>query len=880
MKKVLIVLLFTICFLHPIFATHQRAGEITYRYISGLTYEATIITYSYAPSQADRNELEIAWGDGKTSTLTRNNGPSGYNPAGILCEHLGEMVSADIKRNRYIGQHTYPAASTYLISLEDPNRNYGILNIPNSVDVPLYIETQLTVNPFLGKNSSPQLLLPPIDKGCVGHPFLHNPGAYDPDGDSLSYKLTKCRGAGGYPIQGYIYPNKVDPSQTNATFSINSTTGDILWDSPTMQGEYNIAFLIEEWRNGIMIGYVTRDMQVNIVSCSNLPPIIHTPADTCVEAGTILNKKVSATDANGDVITLTAYGGPLLLDKSPATFTQPLDSAGRVTGRFIWNTLCEHVQRLPYQVFFKAIDNGADVNLFDIKTWNITVVGPATQNVNAFPLGNAIKVNWSPNICANIRGYKVYRRNGFFGYIHGNCETGVPASTGYRLIATLSSPADTSYTDTNNGNGLVHGIDYCYIITAWYPDNAESYASEEVCTSLKKDVAIITNVSVDSTSQNAGRIYLAWSKPTEIDIVQAPGPYVYLLYRSAGFSGVTPVLIDSLTNLNDTIYSDNGINTADGAWSYRVDVLNNTPGNRFVIGASQVASSVFLILEPGDKKLRMTFGFNVPWLNKSYIIYRQNPITLSFDSLSTSNVPSFIDTMLVNRNTYCYYIKTIGSYSSGGLLDPLLNLSQQACGVPLDNEPPCAPNLRVTTNCVQSENILKWAFPDQKCAHDAKTYLIYYSSLLSSPLILLDSIAAGVYEYKNTGLASIAGCYAISVIDSAGNHSLSSDTVCVDIDSCSKYHLPNVFTPNNDQVNDYFIPFPYNSVEHIDLNVFNRWGKEVFSTQDPAVKWDGKNQATNTDCSDGVYYYICDVYEITLRGPVKRTLKGSIHILR
>jgi len=880
MKKVLFVLLLTNCFVYQAIATHQRAGEITYRYISGLTYEATIITYSYAPSTADRNELDINWGDGKTSTLTRINGPSGVNPAGVFCEHLGELVGVDIKRNLYIGQHTYPAASTYLISLEDPNRNYGILNIPNSVDVPLYIETQITINPFLGQNSSPQLLLPPIDQGCVDHPFLHNPGAYDPDGDSLSYKMTICRGAGGLYIPGYKLPNEVDPSQTG-TFSINATTGDILWDSPTMQGEYNIAFLIEEWRNGIRIGYITRDMQINIVACANKPPIINPLTDTCVEAGSILDMKVVATDPNNDVITLTASGGPLLLTTSPATFTQPLDSASRVTGRFVWNTVCEHVQRLPYQVFFKAIDNNDTVELFDIKTWNIRVVGPATHNVTAVPLGNTIKVGWSPNTCTNISGYKVYRRNGFYGYVHDYCETGVPAYTGYHLVATLKSPQDTVYLDDNNGAGLVHGIDYCYIITAYFHDNAESYASNEVCASLKKDVAIITNVSVEITSHTVGRIYLAWSKPTEIDTIQAPGPYIYLLYRSNGPTGQNPVLIDSLTNLNDTIYIDNAINTLDDLWSYRVDVINKTSGNRFTIGASQVASSVFLQLQPGDQKLRMTFGFSVPWQNRSYVIYRQNPVTLSFDSLGTSNVPSFVDTSLVNGNTYCYYVKSIGSYSSQGLIDPLINLSQQTCGIPADNEPPCAALLAVTTDCFQSQNVLTWTFPNLKCAHDAKTYLIYYSSLINNPLVLIDSVAVSDGSvYIHSGLVSIAGCYSMIVVDSVGNRSPMSDTICVDIDSCSRYRLPNVFTPNNDQKNDYFTPFPYSSIEKIDLTIFNRWGKEVFGTHDPAINWDGKNQATNTDCSDGVYYYICDVYELTLHGSVKRTLKGSIHILR
>jgi len=41
-------------------------------------------------------------------------------------------------------------------------------------------------------------------------------------------------------------------------------TGDFFWDSPPQQGEYNIAILVEEWRNGVKIGSVLRDMQIII----------------------------------------------------------------------------------------------------------------------------------------------------------------------------------------------------------------------------------------------------------------------------------------------------------------------------------------------------------------------------------------------------------------------------------------------------------------------------------------------------------------------------------------------------------------------------------------------------------------------------------------
>ena len=53
-------------------ATHNRAGEITYRQISDLTYEITITTFTYTLSLADRPELIVNWGDNSTSVAERN----------------------------------------------------------------------------------------------------------------------------------------------------------------------------------------------------------------------------------------------------------------------------------------------------------------------------------------------------------------------------------------------------------------------------------------------------------------------------------------------------------------------------------------------------------------------------------------------------------------------------------------------------------------------------------------------------------------------------------------------------------------------------------------------------------------------------------------
>jgi gliding motility-associated-like protein len=860
-KRLLLFILFVILCISQTFATHERAAEITYRSISNnsLQYEIKLVTYTYTPSPADRPQLEIVWGDGTSSMVQRT---SKTNLAG------------NISKNEYVTIHTFPGDGVYKISMEDPNRNYGVINIPNSVNVPIYVETMLVISPFINpKNNSPQLLNPPLDMGCVGVSFLHNPGAYDPDGDSISYKLVKCKGAQGLDIPGYNYP------QASNFVSINPITGDFIWENPVIQGEYNVAILIEEWRNGIRIGYITRDMQIIIASCTNRPPVIDPIPDTCIEAGDTLVFNVHASDPDNNMVTLTATGGPLILSYFPAIFF-PATGMPDVNAPFYWETKCEHIRKSPYQVSFKAQDNGTPVKLTSYKNMFIKVVGPAPKNLTASANGNTIELNWNKSSCSNAVGYKIYRRNGYYGYFHGYCETGVPAYTGYSLIKTIPTINDTSFIDNNNGSGLIHGIDYCYIAIAYYPDGAESYASLEACAELKRDVPIITNVSVLTTNSSNGKMFVAWSKPTELDTNQIQGPYKYLIYRSPDLNGSNFSLIDSLSGMKDTIYTDSTINTVSNPYNYRIDFYNDSIGNRFKIGSTHLASSVYLKLLPADKKITLSWEFNVPWNNNAYVIYRKNNTTSIFDSIGWSTTPIFIDKGLTNEISYCYYVKSIGSYSITNIVNPIINYSQEACGIPIDQEPPCPPILTVTPDCQTVTNTLNWITTDS-CAYDILKYNIWYSPTISGNLSVLSVINNPVIkQFIHNNIISIAGCYAINAIDSNNNTGSLSNVVCIDIDSCSLYELPNIFTPNGDGFNDVFKPYPYHFVEKIAIKIYNRWGNVVFETNNPDINWNGKEKSTDKDCSDGVYFYICDVYELRLKGEIVRQIHGSVTLLR
>jgi hypothetical protein len=59
---------------------------------------------------------------------------------------------------------------------------------------------------------------------------------------------------------------------------------------------------------------------------------------------------------------------------------------------------------------FKAEDNNSQVQLADLKSIFITVVGPSPKNPLASPLGNSMVLTWDQSACAEAVGYHIYRR--------------------------------------------------------------------------------------------------------------------------------------------------------------------------------------------------------------------------------------------------------------------------------------------------------------------------------------------------------------------------------------------------------------------------------------------------------------------------------------
>ncbi len=100
----------------------------------------------------------------------------------------------------------------------------------------------------------------------------------------------------------------------------------------------------------------------------------------------------------------------------------------------------------------------------------------------------------------------------------------------------------------------------------------------------------------------------------------------------------------------------------------------------------------------------------------------------------------------------------------------------------------------------------------------------------------------------------------------------------VDIRKDCYINIPNVFSPNGDGVNDYFLPrqFLSKSVTSYKMSVFNRWGQLIFQGTNPEGRgWDGKFNDVNQP--NGVYVYIIDVAFTDTR---KEHYEGNITLMR
>ncbi len=298
------------------FATHAAGGEIAYEWISDSTYKIIFKFYRDCSGAGEPATVPLCYrntcnSQGGTITLTKisklpdsttNGSPVtlGCPGNGTRCNNTSSTVPG-YREWWYAATVTLPSRCNFWrFSVSIGNRNSSG-NLVGASGVIFHAEATLN-NLTAQGNSSPYFSVKPVPSICINQPYTYNNGGVDPNSDSLSFDILMPLQTNGacppttsnmtFATATPSYNLTNNPLQTNNTFSISPSTGQMTF-TPGVTGAGTLTVRIREYRNGVLIGYVMRDIQVQVINCSVTAPIVNT-VNTTVTGGALANGRIEA----------------------------------------------------------------------------------------------------------------------------------------------------------------------------------------------------------------------------------------------------------------------------------------------------------------------------------------------------------------------------------------------------------------------------------------------------------------------------------------------------------------------------------------------------------------------------------------------------------
>ena len=187
----------------------------------------------------------------------------------------------------------------------EPGVNRLIIFDANGCSDTTYHEVENTGAPNFGGtcpgNNSPVFAAQPIPYVCAGQPVNFSPAVTEPDGDSLVYSVIQ-------PVNGNYTPgNPTHPFNLGPTaYTFNSSNGQMTF-TPTLamvnSGPSHVVVIeVCEYRNGALLGCVSREFQFVIQNCQNIVPAMTSGGITNFTGTATLTDSNEVTACVGDVI--------------------------------------------------------------------------------------------------------------------------------------------------------------------------------------------------------------------------------------------------------------------------------------------------------------------------------------------------------------------------------------------------------------------------------------------------------------------------------------------------------------------------------------------------------------------------------------------------
>ena len=168
--------------------------------------------------------------------------------------------------------------------------------------------------------------------------------------------------------------------------------------------------------------------------------------------------------------------------------------------------------------------------------------------------------------------------------------------------------------------------------------------------------------------------------------------------------------------------------------------------------------------------------------------------------------------------------------------------------------------------------IIKKPFQSQTIKLCEEGSLLISPVFIGFPYTFPDGSTGYSYHVNESGILTVTyndGCYDYEA----------SSYVLVEPCLCPLY-VPNAFTPNEDGLNDIFRPALDCPVESYHMTIFNRWGQEIFTSDDVSRGWNGRSPNKDYYASTGVYFYVIRYTQMLGNLEYPQVISGHCTLLR
>ncbi len=337
-------------------ATHLMGGEIIAQQISGLQYAIALTTY--------RDTLGVPMANIANFSIKDSNGTvimtfsTAYDS--VVSGNTLPMYPYGVEVYFFVDTITLPYQGMFTIGWSNCCRNGAIQNISSPLSQSMFLQTEVTAMDSLS-NSTPFFLVPAAIFLPVNTPWQYNPLPFDPDGDSLHWDLSFPLNSWNSPCPGFTLP----PAAASGPMSINPITGTITWTANTV-GNFVATVLVNEYRNGVKIGSIRRDMQFITVQTSIAGPQWNTgslPVDALgnIHVNLIQNSSyqlnLSGYSPSGQTLHVAAYGEPFFTQPNPASFTSTGSGINdSISAHILWAPSSAQTRSTPYILAVRLSD--------------------------------------------------------------------------------------------------------------------------------------------------------------------------------------------------------------------------------------------------------------------------------------------------------------------------------------------------------------------------------------------------------------------------------------------------------------------------------------------------------------------------------------------